>query len=287
MSSPHAPSPSPPADPPFDPLPILTYLSLPPTYSPSPSTHPLPFLRQHLSSLPPSHAAPFSLLLTPAERAHLPLIRNRRLAYSLQQPPPAQLTWTHAAPREPALWTSLGASRLGIALPRPGEQEEQEEREWAKREFVGRRGPEGAGMVGDLGKLLGGYEMERVGERERDARRARALLASQHQGAEEQGKEEQGEEEQGEDEEMDSLSSHETSSSDDSGAGAEGIKAAFERAVRERFVAGLLEWADYACDWEDGWDGEWEREGEEAWFDADEDDMQEEEGEGGTGVLDY
>ncbi|KZT60801.1 hypothetical protein CALCODRAFT_492069 [Calocera cornea HHB12733] len=286
MSSPSSSSssPSPPSPPqhPFSPSPILAYLSLPPAYTPSPATQPLPFLRQHLPHLPPSHAAPFERLLTPEQRAQLPLIRNRRLAYALHPPLPAQLAWPHAAAREPALWSALGGPAAGLSLPKPGEREAAEERAWAKQEFVGRKGPEGAGMVGDLGALLGGYEMERAGEAERERRRARALARAQ------QPEPEQEEEE--EEEEMGSLSSHETSSEDEGAStSAEGVKRAFERAVRERFVAGRLGWADYACDWEDGWDAELEREGEERWFDAGEEGEGEDDPMGGddTGVLDY
>ncbi|EJU06635.1 hypothetical protein DACRYDRAFT_103585 [Dacryopinax primogenitus] len=259
----------------FDPAPVLNYLSLPSSSSPSPTSQPLLFLRQHLPHLPPSHASAFSNLLTPAERAALPLIRARRLAYALHDPSPHQLTWSHAASQEPMLWTAHGGPSSGLSPARLGEREAQEETEWTKSEFIGRRGPGGGGMIGNLGRLLGEFEGERVGEAERVARIERATRAASR--VEQHGEQE--------DEDMDSLSEHETSSEEEGGmTAADAVKHAFERAVRERFVEGLLEWADYVCDWETDCDGEWERDGEERWFDQEEEQGR---GEGDTGELDY
>src|SRR5271154_4334961 len=71
---------------PFPELAILTYLDLPATYSPSPSSDPITFLRSHLHQIPPHLQHHFSAITDPKQRTLVPNIRNRRLKYTQSAP---------------------------------------------------------------------------------------------------------------------------------------------------------------------------------------------------------
>jgi len=197
----------------FDETPILSYLSLPSDYAPSPSERPVDFLTSHLRQLPPNLLRLFSLLLTPAQRTVLPIIRNRRQKYASTIP--RELAWPEARKRWPTLWGGR---------ERPGQEQAKEEKEWADSglEFLGGR----KGEVGKLGQLLGDYEEEREAERMRQARRDH--LAATVPEVEE-------EEEEEEDSDSDEVRVVEEQESPDQ------ARITFERVVTEKFIYGLLD----------------------------------------------
>lgn len=131
---------------------ILSYLGLPADYSPLPSESPVEFLRNFLYQLPPHLISRFGSVTTAKQRSVIPAIRNRRLRYT--ETAPKELAFESARSRWPQLWTGYGRY-----VTRAGE----EEKEWARKEFMG-----GSQLkVGKLGHLLGGYEEEREAERMR------------------------------------------------------------------------------------------------------------------------
>ncbi|KAF8592229.1 hypothetical protein K439DRAFT_1255095, partial [Ramaria rubella] len=230
---------------PFSAAPVLSYLSLPPDYIPSPSDAPLDFLTIHLHQLPPNLLALFSSLLTPQQRTVLPIIRNRRQRYASSIP--RELTWPEASQRWPELWE-------GRSRERPGVEQGKEEKLWAERglEFLGGQ----RGQIGKLGQLLGEYEEEREAERMREVRREGIARRE----AEREAEEEEEEEEDDNDEDGGPLVEEQESPIQ--------AQITFERVLQERFIYGLLDSMDYdAVDWDDKWDETDERDSEERWFD--------------------
>ena len=141
---------------PFDASAILSYLQLPPDYSPSPTTAPIFFLTKHVHQLPLHLLHLFSTITTPQQRTAVLVIRNRRFNF-VQSDPPA-LRVLPARQRWPELWEAPGYI---------GQEQSREEKEWVETAFLGGvRKP----FVGKLGALLGGYEEERQMERARQAR---------------------------------------------------------------------------------------------------------------------
>jgi hypothetical protein len=112
----------------------------------------------------------------------------------------------------------------------------QEEKSWAETGFLDGRGV--AGQKSRLGKLLGDYEEERVGEIERANRSARLRSMNLRKAGDREAKlldatgSDQDEEELSE-EEVDEIY---TSSTADN----QQTKTTFERVLKERFIAGLL-----------------------------------------------
>ncbi|KAI6105847.1 hypothetical protein F5141DRAFT_1126388 [Pisolithus sp. B1] len=215
----------------FSDLALLSYLGLPPDYSPLPSGSPIEFLRN------------FALITTPKQRSLIPDMRNRRLRYI--ETAPKQLELESAKARWPHFWS---------AYERYGKRAAEDEKQWANTSFLD-------GMqqqVGKLGSLLGEYEEER------EAERARCLKRSQGGG------------------EDDEFIPEEDESDSDMGDAAdvqespEELSVDFERQIKELFIYGLLEGADYdLCDWSEQYDIY----DEEGWFDEEEADEMEEGGE--------
>ncbi|KAG2156213.1 hypothetical protein DEU56DRAFT_846329 [Suillus clintonianus] len=213
---------------------ILSYLGLPQDYNPLPSADPIEFLKRHLYQLPPNITQSFSLVTTPKQRTAITEIRNRRLKFTESKPP--SLSFAAARNAWPTLWQ--GRERIG-------QEEGKDEQEWAKLSFLG--GAEQ--QVGGLAKLLGDMEEEREAERVRFIRRMQA--------SDDFVPEEESDSEGEEDEVQESESPEEA-------------KALFERRIRERFIYGLLEGADYdSVDWDELLDVEDDRVAEERWFDDD------------------
>lgn len=215
---------------------VMKYLDLPADYDPRPSTLPISFLHQHLPQLPPHLACQFSSITTPKQRTTLALIRNRRLKYT--KTAPNQLSFSFAKQRWPILWQGRGLI---------GREQGEEERRWGESSFM-----EGQQQqIQKLGTLLGAYEEEREAERIRVVRRAKA------------------EEEFIPEEDEDSCSDSEPDSSlPDNDETPEEVQAAFERLIKERFIYGLLDGADYnVSDWNEEFDDDEDREAEEKWFD--------------------
>ncbi|KAF9006579.1 hypothetical protein BDQ17DRAFT_1351989 [Cyathus striatus] len=212
---------------------ILKYLDLPHDYQPSPKTDAVVFLKKHLTQLPPHILLHFSHITTPKQRSVLPTIRNRRLTYTVNNPP--ELHFLAARRNWPLLWE--GRERRGI-------EEGREEKAWAEIH------------VGKLGNLLKEYEEEREAERIRIMRRENAAL--------DDFVPEEDESSSDEDEDIKQTSEQETE---------EEIRTTFERLIRERFIYGLLDNIDYdKVDWDETLDdAEDNREAEERWFDEDED----------------
>ncbi|KAH7931227.1 hypothetical protein BV22DRAFT_1101187 [Leucogyrophana mollusca] len=217
---------------------VLAYIGLPVDYEPLPSTSPISFLQTHLHQLPPHITQRFSLITTPKQRTVIPEIRNRRLRHTEANPP--DLGFTIAKARWPLLWQGR---------ERRGQEEGQEERDWAVKGFLGGTKQH----IGKLGTLLGDYEEEREAERVRDIRRQQAT--------------------------PDEFVPEEDESDSDDGVATgdlleespEEAKASFERLVKERFIYGLLEDIDYdAVDWNEQLDVLDERDAEERWFDEEE-----------------
>ncbi|GJJ07062.1 hypothetical protein Clacol_001261 [Clathrus columnatus] len=229
---------------------ILSYLGLPSDYSPSPSGGPVEFLSIHLRELPPNLLAQFSLLLTPQQRSVLPAIRNRRQKYAFSIP--KELSFDEARKRWPLLWEGRD---------RPGVQQAKEEKTWAEREFLGGQ----KGRIGKLGQLLGGYEEEREAERFREARHGGLAQKLSRQSLDEEPEvEEEEEEEEDDDQDQNGPLIEEEDTPDQ-------LRINFERLIRERFIYGLLDNADYeVVDWEDRWDELNEQDSEERWFDEEE-----------------
>ena len=86
----------------FDAAPVLSYLSLPDDYQPSPQVAPVEFLRKHIRELPPHLLVLFSANTTPKERTVVPEIRSRRLKYI--QSKPLEFALSEAKSTWPALW---------------------------------------------------------------------------------------------------------------------------------------------------------------------------------------
>lgn len=191
----------------FNATPVLSYLSLPTDYTPSPSDTPIDFLAIHLHRLPPNLLTLFSSLLSPRQRTILPIIRNRRQKYASTIP--RELTWPEARKLWPELWE--GRERLGL-------EQGREEKQWADRGLVFLEGQKG--QVGKLGQLLGDYEEEREAERMRQARK--------HNMAQRDIARDQQLEEEEEDEDQDQESPDQ-------------MRINFERTVREKFIYGLLD----------------------------------------------
>ncbi|KAG2042270.1 hypothetical protein BDR03DRAFT_944947 [Suillus americanus] len=214
---------------------ILSYLLLPQDYDPLPSVDPIEFLKRHLHELPPNIIQRFSLVTMPKQRTAITEIRNRRLKFTESRP--RSLSFAVARNTWPTLWQGR---------ERRGQEEGKEEQEWAKTSFLGG----GAGQqVGNLAKLLGDMEEEREAERVQFIRRTQAN--------DEFIPEEESDSEEDEDEIQESESPEEA-------------QALFERRIRERFIYGLLEGADYdSVDWDEWLDVEDDRDAEERWFDDD------------------
>ncbi|KAI9466937.1 hypothetical protein BJY52DRAFT_31037 [Lactarius psammicola] len=224
----------------FDANAILSYLQLPPDYSPSPTTAPIPFLTKHLRQLPSHLLHLFSAITTPQQRTAVLVIRNRRFNFVQSDPPalhlfPARQQW-------PALWEGPG----GI-----GHEQSREEKEWAETAFLG---GERKHLVGKLGALLGGYEEERQTERARLARHAHQDVFVP----------EEDETTGSDDDDQDSLEPEVPEST-------QAVQESFLRRVRERLIYGQLEWDFYDnLDWDDSWDRQ-DRDAEDRWFDDDDD----------------
>ncbi|OAX44501.1 hypothetical protein K503DRAFT_861338 [Rhizopogon vinicolor AM-OR11-026] len=216
---------------------ILSYLGLPKDYDPLPSAFPVEFLKKHLHQLPPHIIQRFSLVTTPKQRTLITEIRNRRLKFT--ESGPRCLSFTGARNAWPALWQGR---------ERRGQEEAKEEQEWVAKSFL-----DGSGQqVGKLGKLLGEFEEEREAEKVRVIRR---MQANDEFVPEEEDSESEEENEVPDIQEVDESS--------------EEAKTLFERRIKERFIYGLLEGADYdSVDWDEGLDVE-DKNAEERWFDDD------------------
>jgi len=221
----------------FDASAILSYLQLPPDYSPSPTTAPIPFLTKHIHQLPSHLLQLFSATTTPQHRTAVLVIRNRRSNFALSDPPtlrvfPARQRW-------PELWEAPGEI---------GHEQRREEKEWAETAFLGgERKP----FVGKLGALLGEYEEARQMERARLARRAHQEVFVPEE-----------DESTGSDDDQGSLEPEVQEST-------QAVQESFLRRVRERFIYGQLEWDFYdKLDWDDSWDRQ-DRDAEDRWFDDD------------------
>ncbi|KZV84265.1 hypothetical protein EXIGLDRAFT_753970 [Exidia glandulosa HHB12029] len=233
---------------------FLKYLDLPDDYEPSPTRAPLDFLRAHLYQLPQHLAVYFSSSVAPRERTALPIVRNRRLNYAQSPAGSTALGYSAGRAEWPLLWEQSGSTRDDV---KPGELSGQDERAWANANFMGGQG----GELGRLGGLLSEYEAEREAERMRALRRDRAVRESMMP---------QVEEEEDESDEEDDATDANAAAEEES---VEEHRAAFERLLRERFVYGTLDDFDYdSVDWNDEWDSIAERDNEERWFDADDDD---------------
>ncbi|KAJ7228497.1 hypothetical protein GGX14DRAFT_413435 [Mycena pura] len=219
---------------------VRAYLGLDANSQPDPQTAPIEFLIAHLRYLPPHLLSSFSASTIPKERSRIPAVRNRRLKYTNTDPPELQFSAARSQ------WPLLYEGQV-----RRGQQEGEEEKRWADKDFL-----QGfTRHVGKLGTLLGGYEEEREAERFRALRRERAEAEFVP------------EEESDSDEEYDQtyVSQQEPMTEEDA-------KASFERLIRERFIYGLLEDFDYdKVDWDETLDGDADREAEERWFDEEED----------------
>ncbi|KIM90959.1 hypothetical protein PILCRDRAFT_1195 [Piloderma croceum F 1598] len=218
--------------------PILSYLQLPETYTPSPKESPIDFLQLHIRQLPPHLLLTFSLITNPKQRTTVPTIRNRRLKYTHSNP--EELSFVEARSQWPTLWE--GRERRGM-------EEGQDERDWVMNDGFLKGSMK---HVGKLGILLGEYEEEREAERVRALRRERAAEAAFVPE----------EDSDSEDEDMAHAEEEEVKP--------EEAKASFERLVREQFIYGLLDSVDYdSVDWNEQLDSDDDREAQEKWFDDD------------------
>ncbi|KAG1907027.1 uncharacterized protein F5891DRAFT_999846 [Suillus fuscotomentosus] len=217
---------------------ILSYLALPQDYNPLPSVDPIEFLKRHLHELPPNIIQRFSLVTTPKQRTTITEIRNRRLKFTESRP--RSLSFAVARNTWPTLWQGR---------ERRGQEEGKEEQEWAKMNFLG--GSEQ--QVGNLAKLLGDMEEEREAERVRFIQRTQAN--------DDFVPEEESDSEDENDSEYPEIQEPESPQE---------AQALFERIIRERFIYGLLEGADYdSVDWDEWLDVDDDRNAEERWFDDD------------------
>ncbi|KAH9912621.1 uncharacterized protein BXZ73DRAFT_93163 [Epithele typhae] len=221
---------------------ILSYLALPLTYEPNPSAEPLDFLKKHFRELPTHLLKLFSTSTSPRERTTVPAIRNRRLKYADTRP--SELSLVNAKSTWPALWEGY---------ERPGVEQNQEEREWAEKKFLGGDTKQ---HVGRLGALLGDFEEEREFVRVRTARRERAEYIESLP-EEDEDSDEDGDEDAPPPPEIPLVER----------------EMMFLRVIRERFIYGHLESIDYdLVDWDERWDGDSDRDAEERWFDDEEED---------------
>ncbi|KAJ6515702.1 hypothetical protein C8R45DRAFT_957378 [Mycena sanguinolenta] len=224
---------------------ILAYLALGADHQPNPKQAPIDFLALHLTQLPPHLLLSFSSITTPRDRSKIPAIRNRRLKYTTTDPP--ELQFSNARGTWPLLYEGQ---------ERRGQQEGEDERDWAAKDFL-------QGLtkhVNKLGTLLGGYEEEREAERFRALRRAKAEAEFVP-------------EEESDSEDDDDDETQEPRSARDFGMSEPDAKASFQRLIRERFIYGLLEDIDFdKVDWDENLDGDGDREAEERWFDEEEED---------------
>lgn len=247
---------------------ILRYLSLPADNEPSPSKDPIGFLKQYISILPPSLLQLcFSDVLTPLERSKIPAIRNRRLDYHSSAP--AQLSFPVARNKWVTLWDEVAPA--GAVLREDWRDQAKEgrrdEETWAESNFLA--GKTLAGERNRLGKLLGGYEEERVGEETRAQRGERLQEYRKEEEVLKREKELEGSDE--EEEEMDDQDVVGGERGWNSGDN-EQLRRVFERVLKERLIDGLLENFDYdAVDWDSRWDKQ-SRDDEERWFDEDDED---------------
>ncbi|KIJ70115.1 hypothetical protein HYDPIDRAFT_104785 [Hydnomerulius pinastri MD-312] len=189
---------------------ILSYIGLPADYDPLPSKSPIDFLRKHLHHLPPHLITSFSSITTPKQRSAIPEIRNRRLVYI--ETKPKELQFAAAKSRWPLLWP---------VRERSGQEEAEEEREWAQKGFLDGKSQQ----VGKLATLLGDYEEEREAERVRSVRRKHVEAAEEEFVPEE-------------DDSDSDMSDHDTPDMQES---PEEQRLTFERRITERFIYGLLE----------------------------------------------
>lgn len=207
---------------------VLRYLSLPADYTPKPSAAPLDFLRQHLSNLPSSllqhHFAP---LLTPLTRTTIPTIRNRRLAYHSSAP--AIFTFPVARNQWVQIWDEIApGSILNENWREQASRGGKDEESWAEGSFLKDR--EVAGNRSRLGKLLGAYEEERIGDEERQKRSKRLRERNTRRSEELHAQEAESDEEE----------SEESSDEDSKAVDNQHLKAVFERVLKERFIDGRL-----------------------------------------------
>ncbi|KAG8706925.1 hypothetical protein FRC11_007846 [Ceratobasidium sp. 423] len=241
----------------FDSGPILRYLALEPDYKPSPDDSPIEFLKQHMSQLPPHLLVLFNAhtKATPHARASVPSIRNRRCTYAATEP--KSLDPDALSKTDPGVWDLVNSERAqALTIRRPTvadeDEAETEERDWATNQFQ-----DGNKMhIGKIGELLAELEGERRRERERAVRR-QALVARTRE------EETLQEEEESSDEGESVPSGLERLRPDPA---EEDIR----RAIRERFISGLLTNVDYdGVDWDEKWDPD-DRDSEEKWFDEEE-----------------
>ncbi|KAJ8523537.1 hypothetical protein ONZ45_g112 [Pleurotus djamor] len=221
---------------------LLTYLALPAEYQPSPQHEPIDFLNKHITQLPPHLLVHFSQFTSPKQRTVIPRIRNRRLKYSESDPPEfrfesARNTWA-------GLWEGQDHR---VLFHNSGE----DEKAWVKKEFM-----HGSTQhVGKLGALLSGYEEERQADHVRALRRQRPRV----------------DEFVPEEDEDDSDDEVNLPPRVEDTETPEQAKTSFLRLLKERFIYGLLDGADYdGVDWNDVWDTDNERDAEEKWFDDEE-----------------
>ena len=187
-------------------LAILSYLGLPADHKPLPSESPIDFLRTFLYQLPPHLTTSFGSVTTAKQRSIIPAIRNRRLGYA--ETAPKELEFESAKNQWPQLWTGY---------ERGGTRAREEEKQWARKEFMG-----GSQLkVGKLGDLLGEYEEEREAERVRHLRRRQDDFVPE-------------EEEEESESDMDDSGGRESESVEEQ-------RYDFVRRIKELFIYGLLE----------------------------------------------
>ncbi|KAG6336530.1 hypothetical protein ID866_2552 [Astraeus odoratus] len=240
----------------FNGVALLSYLGLPQDYDPHPRRSPIEFLRKFLHQMPPDLIMSFALVTTPKQRSIIPEIRNRRLRYT--ETAPKELQGELAKARWPQLWS--GHERFG-------KRAADDEKQWARKNFLGGIKQQ----VGKLGDLLGEYEEER------EAERVRYLRRSQRSGDDDFIPEE--------DEDSDEDIEDSEAGAVDVQESPEEQKVDFERRIKELFIYGLLEGADYdLVDWSEQYDADDDRYAEEQWFDDEEPDEIEP---GGEAEIDY
>ena len=215
---------------------ILRYLSLPAENEPNPSKDPISFLKQYIGILPSSllHLC-FSDILTPLERSKVPAIRNRRLDYHSSAP--AQLSFPVARNKWVTLWDEVAPAGAVLREDWRDQAKEgrNEEETWAKSNFLA-----GKSLLGErtrLGKLLGGYEEERLGEEKRAQRGERLREYRKDEEVLRKEKDLEGSDEEEEMDEEDVVGSEPGSSSAEN----EQSRRLFERVLKERLIDGRLE----------------------------------------------
>ena len=202
---------------------LLSHLSLPTEYCPSPSTDPIEFLKIHLRQLSPHFLVQFSSITTPKQRTSITAIRNRRSKYTASNP--RELSYEIAQEKWPKLAQNFGQANPNLSRTIPVEVG-RDEKIWAERGFLDGEKQH----VGKLGGLLGGYAEEREAERMRAERRERAARE-----AEEFIPEEDSESDEDEDDAMD------VTTTQDPGPSPFEEKIYFERLIKEKFIYGLLD----------------------------------------------